>query len=73
MSYTCWRPENKKVHITNKCDDVVCSIIKSIETIGVNGLIYLGIGQSAIFEPLVEETNKQVNTNHYKKLWDLCD
>jgi len=43
MSITCWEPKNIncKSSINTKCEDMLCSMIKTIEVIGVAGINYI--------------------------------
>lgn len=64
MSITCWKPKNINckfpINKKTKCEDILCSMIKTIEVIGVAGINYL-VKNPGNFEKLSENTEASLN------------
>ena len=71
MSITCWEPKNIKckspLNTDTKCEDMLCSMIKTIEVIGLAGINYL-IPNPSNFEDLIVNTEKSL-----KEILNACD
>ena len=65
MSITCWEPKNIncKSSINTKCEDMLCSMIKTIEVIGVAGINYIKNTPNITFnlQQLKNDTKNSIN------------
>ena len=71
MSITCWEPKNIKckssINTDTKCEDMLCSMIKTIEVIGLAGINYLIINTNS-FDEIKINTEKSLT-----EILNACD